>query len=402
MDVWKKITIFIIFLLFVYILFRLLKKRSDILSNVGKEGFKEGFEYNSGVQEIIKTQTNTNEIDCSMPGKNGPKPLGSFFVKSSFHSAVDAAGNVSTDMVRYVLSRGYRFLDFAVAYTPQNDSYNPEDAQNGSKGGPSTACVGYLYNSVSPISYIPLSKILDTIQTTAFTSPSPNPGDPVFIQIRPMKTTGTPAVAPTGSDNSDSQLYTQIQAALGILKRNKLARGVTKDTLLSTIMGKIVIVMASATTGINNEYIGLTLGSDDLSTITSGLLTHTSTTSNSTTDTSTKITTITYTNTSVPSASAAIRSSALVEIQPLTLSNSTLNDNERFSTLINKLPANFTPMLACMPTTITQSVPILNNTKTALGDYEELFSSSKSAFVDLEYVKTFSLTNVINNPVVAP
>lgn len=399
MDVWKKITIFIIFLLFVYILFRLLKKRSDILSNVGKEGFKEGFEYNSGVQEIIKTQPNTNEIDCSMPGKNGPKPLGSFFVKSSFHSAVDVDGNVSTDMVRYVLSRGYRFLDFAVAYTPQNDSYNREDAQNGSNGGPSTACVGYLYPSVSSTSYIPLSKILDTIQTTAFTAPSPNPGDPVFIQIRPMKTNGTPAVAPTGSDKSDSQLYTQIQAALGILKRNKLARGVTKDTLLSTIMGKIVIVMATTGTDIDNS-IGLSLNSENLSTITSGLLTDKATTSNSTTDTTTKITTRTYTNTSVLSASAAIRSSALVEIQPLTLSNSTLNDNERFSTLINKLPANFTPMLACMPTTITQSVPILNNTKTALGDYEELFSSSKSAFVDLEYVKTFSATNVINNPVV--
>lgn len=404
MGVWKKITIVIIFLLFIYILFRLIKKRSDILSIIGKEGYTqqteelpiiEGFEYNSGVQDIIKKQTNTNAIDCSMPNTNGAKPLSSFFVKSSFHSAVDSKGYVSIDMVRYVLSRGYRFLDFAVAYTVQDDYYNLTDVRNVSNGGNTeTACVGYLNLGSRYNSYIPLSKILDTIQTTAFTAPSPNPGDPIFIQIRPMNLNGTPA-----NITDNPQLYTQIQAAFGVLQKNKIQKNVTKDTLLSKIMGKIVIVMEPTSNTSIDSNIGLYIG-DNISTITSGLLTDKATKKTDTNDKDNV--TSTYTNTAVATATATIQANSLVEIKPMSIDNKILNENPNVYTLFNTLSANFIPMMAWYDTTITQSVPILNNTKTTLGEYEELFSSSKSAFVDLKYVKTYSATNVINNPVVGP
>ena len=404
MGVWKKITIVIIFLLFIYILFRLIKKRSDILSIIGKEGYTqqteelpiiEGFEYNSGVQAIIKKQTNTNAIDCSMPNTNGAKPLSSFFVKSSFHSAVDSKGYVSIDMVRYVLSRGYRFLDFAVAYTVQDDYYNLTDVRNVSNGGKtSTACVGYLNPDSQYKSYIPLSKILDTIQTTAFTAPSPNPGDPIFIQIRPMNLDGTPA-----NITDNPQLYTQIQAAFGVLQKNKIQKKiVTKDTLLSKIMGKIVIVMEPTSNTSIDSNIGLYIG-NNISTITSGLLTDKDTIKTDTKNKD-KVTSSTYNNKA--GATATIQANSLVEIKPMSIDNKILNENPNVYTLFNTLSANFIPMMAWYDTTITQSVPILNNAKTTLGEYEELFSSSKSAFVDLKYVKTYSATNVINNPVVGP
>ena len=340
-------------------------------------------------------QTNTNAIDCSMPNTNGAKPLSSFFVKSSFHSAVDSKGYVSIDMVRYVLSRGYRFLDFAVAYTVQDDYYNLTDVRNVSNGGKtSTACVGYLNPDSQYKSYIPLSKILDTIQTTAFTAPSPNPGDPIFIQIRPMNLDGTPA-----NITDNPQLYTQIQAAFGVLQKNKIQKKiVTKDTLLSKIMGKIVIVMEPTSNTSIDSNIGLYIG-NNISTITSGLLTDKDTIKTDTKNKD-KVTSSTYNNKA--GATATIQANSLVEIKPMSIDNKILNENPNVYTLFNTLSANFIPMMAWYDTTITQSVPILNNAKTTLGEYEELFSSSKSAFVDLKYVKTYSATNVINNPVVGP
>jgi hypothetical protein len=96
----------------------------------------------------------------------------------SFDTAYDGS-KISTDNVYRVLSQGFRMIDMAVFY----------DVESGSSDTAETAVVGYSASGTYPATgknNVALRTILNTVITNAFSQPSPNPRDPLFLQIRPM------------------------------------------------------------------------------------------------------------------------------------------------------------------------------------------------------------------------
>ena len=159
----------------------------------------------------------TMQIDGS--GSGNYYSLRNYCIKASFNSAYTGS-YVNRNMVKYVLSRGCRFLDFEVYI--KDDI--PIVAYSTAQYDPSFTH----FTSKSPA--ISLDGVCSTIMANAFTSTSPNPGDPLFVQLR-IKTylqSAYPAIAQTIM----STLY------------DKLYQGtVTMDTPLPALMGKIVLIV---------------------------------------------------------------------------------------------------------------------------------------------------------------
>jgi len=145
--------------------------------------------------------------------------LRNFCIKASYNSAFTGS-YVNRDMVKYVLSRGCRFLDFEVFV---KDGI-PIVAYSASTTDPS-----YTYfTSLAPA--ISLSGVFSTIMSNAFTSTSPNPADPLFIQLR----------IKTYLHSAYSDIAQLTMATLGDkLYPNKI----TVNTPLNELMGKIVLVI---------------------------------------------------------------------------------------------------------------------------------------------------------------
>ena len=104
--------------------------------------------------------SSTNKVDL---------PLREYCIKSSYNSAL--SGNyVSTDMIKYVLGRGCRFLDFEIFYINNNP------------------CVAYsadpTFVTITSKNFITLNEALKTVIINGFSGPSPNANDPLFIHFR--------------------------------------------------------------------------------------------------------------------------------------------------------------------------------------------------------------------------
>ena len=116
MEIYKKIIILILIILFFYVGYRLLKKIDCCNKNRNKEGLnnKEGLEnLNSTNEEIeLNTLKSKENVTINSIHKNDTHlPLSQYVIKASYNSAL--TGNyVNKDMIKYILSRGCRFLDF--------------------------------------------------------------------------------------------------------------------------------------------------------------------------------------------------------------------------------------------------------------------------------------------------
>lgn len=250
MNILQKILLVLIFCMFLYILFRLLKKRFEIMNET------EGFSAYSNKKVIAIEQANKIPLGLTrVSPKNQKNTLDSFVIKSSFDSAYDGE-TVSTDMVVYVLSRGYRFLDFEVYYaapTPkEGETENPSNAPK--------AVVGCSTRGAHPSTSnnaILFSEVLDTIVRNGFKNPVPNLEDPLFIQIRPMyqlfsvNDTDETKLTKRAKNNA---LNREIEQALDMLKPVSYTGGpITPKTPLSKIMGKVVIIMDKGSNGMNQK-----------------------------------------------------------------------------------------------------------------------------------------------------
>jgi hypothetical protein len=72
---------------------------------------------NPSVKKILDSNP-VSEITDSLSSKKyfaNDDPLHKFHIKASYHSAFNGT-DISKDMVLYILSRGYRFLDFEIYY----------------------------------------------------------------------------------------------------------------------------------------------------------------------------------------------------------------------------------------------------------------------------------------------
>lgn len=237
----RKILIVIVILIASCILYMLIKERKSILA---KEGFFNVFKTQETIieQEFVNTQDLKNKTTLSnVKEKDQGKKLADFFIKSSYNTS--ATGYyVNRKMLKYVLSRGCRFIDLEV--------FSSSDKYNG------LPFVAYA-NEKEPLSFdsknsFLLNDALQTIRANAFQEPSPNPKDPLFIHLR------------IHAGNND--LYKVIGQLISNTFGDKLSTcDINMDTLVSEVMGKAIIVVDLVSAPDYKDYTTCT-GKDTLNT----------------------------------------------------------------------------------------------------------------------------------------
>uniref|UniRef100_A0A6C0AS29 Phosphatidylinositol-specific phospholipase C X domain-containing protein n=1 Tax=viral metagenome TaxID=1070528 RepID=A0A6C0AS29_9ZZZZ len=226
MKFYRKVLIVIIILLFLYLFWNFIKKQVKCILN---GSFYESFESNPVQTSEVKAITNSNPIKINdIPAAISERPIIDYVIKSSTNSAV--SGNyVSTDMIKYVLSRGCRFLDLEIFLI------------NDDKGKPQ-AQVAYstdsTFNTIDTNNSILLDDALLAIVSYAFATPTPNTNDPLFLQFRVK--------------SNDPSIYPLVAKSVDFHLKNSLYKGtVTPQTQLSKLMRKIVLIMDKS---INRNY----------------------------------------------------------------------------------------------------------------------------------------------------
>jgi len=209
MNIWKKVCILFIFIIFVYILYRLIKKRIEIKRSA-EEGFQEG-------------------------ATTMPTLLRDYYIKSSMDSAYDGT-EVSIDQIEGVILDGYRFVDLHV-FLDSGDSnayviYSPDEEYTDANNK------------------ILLQDIIPAICKTAFAKTNDNYTDPFFLQIRPgyYNTLTTDEIDSAQQNENKAKnilLNNTIETALRYIEHNgyKLAGPIETSTTYHQIKEKIVVVM---------------------------------------------------------------------------------------------------------------------------------------------------------------
>lgn len=197
------------------------------------QGYVNNKQY-AGASGYIKILPMSNSVLNSTPARGimssypdiTDMPISQYLVKSSYNSACSGTGrSISNEMLKYVLSRGCRFIDFEIS--------NIND-------------VPYVVFS-DPTAIVPIDKNkiskLDDILKTAMTyglgdadGHAPNYKDPLFINLR---------------INPDSTIYQKVASSIYANVGNQLygfeGTGVepvdVNVTKMSDIMGKAVIIM---------------------------------------------------------------------------------------------------------------------------------------------------------------
>ena len=146
-----------------------------------------------------------------------------FCIKSSSDSAYTGK-HMNLDMIKYLLGRGCRFLDFEV-FIKDNI---PIVAYSTNRQSLET------FTSEAPA--VSLAGVFSTIMSNAFTDTSPNPEDPLFIHLR-IKTL---------DPNAYTKIAKLIKSGLGkkMLKdSNGDAVPLTLDTQLTSLQGKLAVIV---------------------------------------------------------------------------------------------------------------------------------------------------------------
>jgi hypothetical protein len=148
-------------------------------------------------------------------------PLRELCIKSSY-STPWTGSTMSTEMIKLIIKRGYRYLDIPVYYGPKSEPY---------------VCYSRDANTIDENTIIPLSNAFNTIASSAFSAISPNPADPLFIELR---------IIP----DSNNLIYSSITTLIKQIFNEKLyvdanGRAILIDgfTPLNELMGKIIFLI---------------------------------------------------------------------------------------------------------------------------------------------------------------
>ena len=213
----------------VYIIYRMIKKRQASNPATAPVPYSDIATPAQTVQlnKIENTSLGSGITNLSLdPSQDNS--LRNFCIKSSFNSAYTGS-YVNQNMVKYVLSRGCRFLDFEVFIKDGVPIVAYSDAQY----DPSYSS----FTSLAPA--LSLAGVCSTIMSNAFTDTSPNPGDPLFIQLH--------------INTNLSSSYSVIAETIISSMSNKLYVGnVTPSTPLNLLMGQIVLIIDNQTA--NSSY----------------------------------------------------------------------------------------------------------------------------------------------------
>lgn len=227
-HILRKILTVITIFIATYILFYLYTERQSLLKLKDTENFALLSTENSQFDEFKDKFKNKPLYIQNFTGDSN-LPLKEYIIKSSYNTAV--TGNyVSNDMIKLVLSRGCRFVDFEIFIIddlPQI-SYTTDNT----------------YTSRNTDNTIILDSALSTVASNAFVNSIPNPKDPIFIHLR-VKSNDPKALKYVAA-SIDSTLFKS-----GRLYKNKI----DKDTTLADVSGKFVVLIDNS--NINN-YKALT------------------------------------------------------------------------------------------------------------------------------------------------
>lgn len=151
--------------------------------------------------------------------------LKDYIVKSSYNSAVTGK-YVNIDMVKYLLRRGVRLLDFEVMLLNDAPMITYTDDSS--------------LESINTNNTLLLDNVFSMVVSNAFVQPTPNVKDPLFIHLRIKSKPGS------------NKLYRLIAKSIDSTLKDKVYNGqITKNTKISDIMGKIVIIVDKT---INRDY----------------------------------------------------------------------------------------------------------------------------------------------------
>lgn len=194
-------------------------KKCKIDACDGVEGFT-----SSPASELSSLNNKMVSVNVSSTNKaHSNELLKDYVVKGSYNSAI--TGNyVNVDMVKYVIERGCRFLDFEVFLIDNKPKV--------------TYSVDKTYQTYETENSILLDNILSSVVNNAFARPSPNYQDPLFIQLRVK--------------SKDNSIYKMIAKSVDFTLKDKLySKKVDSNTKLSDIMGKVVLVFDKS---LNRNY----------------------------------------------------------------------------------------------------------------------------------------------------
>jgi hypothetical protein len=183
--------------------------------------------------------------------------LRNFCIKSSFNSAYTGR-HMNLDMIKYVLQRGCRFLDFQV-FIKDNTAivaYSQDDYIDAFTSNPPALSLGGVFS---------------TINMNAFNQNSPNPNDPLFIQIRILSNlpAATSIVAETIASAFSANLYADPATGFAI--------PIDLNVQMNQLQSKVVIITDQRSTADGNQlskYVNLITGTANVRTYTENQLTY--------------------------------------------------------------------------------------------------------------------------------
>lgn len=373
MSLFKKIIVFVIFIILFYILFRLIQKRTDILYVMKQDTpIVEGLSCisditNAKVKKILDSNS-IGQITDNLSSKGyykGSDPISNFHIKASYNSAFDGK-DITKDMLLYVLYRGYRFLHFEIYY----------DLVSGEKSEIKTAVVSYKDSSVTANVNVPLKDMLDIINLHAFSNVN-NKDDPLFIQLTPiynMSTSSDLEVDKNKKLGENTQFNTHIESALSVIYDSyKYSGSLTASTSISSLLKKTVIVMDKVSNPYSNIKSSKLINMINIQPSDMTLCNAESKLEDCNKNTGTNI--------------------KLIQVIPKDSGDQTLTQNPDALNIISKTSCNICPMMAWTSSYIGG---FSSAGLSQLGEYETMFlKTGGSAFVLLSEAKSYSS---LNNP----
>jgi hypothetical protein len=227
MDFTKKLLIAGIIVIFTIIVWQLLYVRIKLFNELNQENFS--LFATTQQNEFTSIESNNSITIQHINSEYSNLPLREYCIKSSYNSAF--TGNyINLDMLQYVINRGCRFLDFEVYYiSDEKGKYAPMVSYS----------TDNTFMTLGSENSILLDTVLSSVAANSFSPPCPNYKDPVIVNLR------------IKSNNMDvykavaASIDNTIRAKLYVDRKSKQtpypAIPVTDDTLLSEIMGSIII-----------------------------------------------------------------------------------------------------------------------------------------------------------------
>lgn len=224
--------IVLIAFILIYILYRTIMKKQEEKGNIAPiPPYDDATNVTKEVElTAIENISNGSGITSLNIVEGMPLYLRDYCIKSSSNSAY-SGGYMNLNAIKYVLSRGCRFLDFEIYYkddTPiiaySTSAYDPSYSSFTSKGLP-----------------VSLAGVFSTILLYAFNDNAPNPSDPLFIHLR--------------IKSHINNAYQDIATSASNVLKNRLFMGqVHPGTPISTLMGQIVLMVDRGTSPNYKNY----------------------------------------------------------------------------------------------------------------------------------------------------